>query len=330
MNKYSRPRRDGGDRSRKSRGHVRPSGSGAGISPTEGERRFSDRGKPRHFCPNQAVQNVDGRERASRGRGFSGQVAGNLVIGRNSVRELLKHSPSRVRTLYLQQSVLSGEQSHSESSERAIPSLIREHAVAYEVKESAELTQLCGTESHQGVVAQVAPRQQLGLKELLEALSSQETGLLVLLDGVEDPHNFGSILRAAECFGAEAVVWSKNRGAPLTPTVTKVSAGASELVPLVEVSNLHDAIKKCRDAGWWIVGAEVNGEANSVFQYGFPSKSVLVLGAEGAGLRELTKKSVDQCVYIPMSGKLDSLNVGQAAAVFLAEMRRVLGATNKQ
>jgi 23S rRNA (guanosine2251-2'-O)-methyltransferase len=170
-------------------------------------------------------------------------------------------------------------------------------------------------------VLEVTPRQNTELKELLQSLESAPESLIVLLDSVEDPHNVGSILRAAECFGADAVVYSRNRGASITPSVTKASAGASELVAIAEVSNLHDAIEKCRRAGWWIIGAESREGARDLSTYEFAKKVALVVGAEGQGLHALTRKSLDEAVFIPMRGRIDSLNVGQAAAVLMAAYR---------
>jgi 23S rRNA (guanosine2251-2'-O)-methyltransferase len=163
------------------------------------------------------------------------------------------------------------------------------------------------------------------LREILDAHRDTERGVLLLLDGVQDPQNLGSILRAAECFGVEAVVWSRNRGVPVTPSVVKASAGASELVTLVEVGNINDAIGKCRDAGWWILGASVTGNATAVQSYQGPQKVALVMGAEGSGLKNLTQRNVDQTVYIPMRGRIDSLNVGQATAVLLSWIEPIRG-----
>lgn len=145
--------------------------------------------------------------------------------------------------------------------------------------------------------------------------------MIVALDGVSDPQNLGSVLRAAECFGAHAVLFPKDRGALVTPTVTKVSAGASEVVPWYAVSNLADWLQHAKDSGYWIVATTVGEEAQDLFAFDWPEKSIIVMGAEGKGIRLLTAKRADFFVTIPMSGRVDSLNISQAAAVVLASYR---------
>jgi len=129
-------------------------------------------------------------------------------------------------------------------------------------------------------------------------------------------------LRAAECFGVDAVLWSKNRGAPIGPVVSKVSVGASEIVRLCPVSNLHRALESLKEAGAWLSGAIIAPDAASLDRFEFPEKSVVVMGAEGEGIHQLIEKSLDFRVFIPMSGRIDSLNVSQATAVMLQEVAK--------
>ena len=143
-----------------------------------------------------------------------------------------------------------------------------------------------------------------------------------MLDSIMDPHNFGAILRAAECFGVDAVLWSKNRGCDITPVVAKVSVGASELLPLVPVSNLAQALERLKDAGVWSIAADVSPEAQPIDQFEFPTKSLILLGSEGEGLQPLLLREAEFKITIPLHGKIDSLNVSQAAAVMLAAARR--------
>jgi 23S rRNA (guanosine2251-2'-O)-methyltransferase len=262
-----------------------------------------------------------GRSEAPRtsggGRRETVGASGNFVIGRNAARELLRHSPKRLVTAHVARAHDAG----SSPIENELHTLLKAAGIEPQVSAFDQLTRMAGSDSHQGWVLEVAPRPNIELKELLASLEDTQESLLVLLDSVEDPHNVGSILRAAECFGADAVIFSRNRGASITPSVTKASAGASELVAIAEVSNLHDAIEKCRRAGWWIIGAEAREGSRDLSTYQFAQKVALVVGAEGQGLHALTRKSLDEAVFIPMRGKIDSLNVGQAAAVLMAAYR---------
>ena len=139
-----------------------------------------------------------------------------------------------------------------------------------------------------------------------------------MLDSIFDPQNVGAILRAAECFGADAIITSKNRGCPMTPTVSKASAGASAFVPHVEVSNLADSAQRLQNEGFTLVVADMDGDENAVW----PDKLLLVMGSEGTGVQPLLKKRADLIVRIPMYGKIASLNVAQACAVLLDRARR--------
>jgi 23S rRNA (guanosine2251-2'-O)-methyltransferase len=185
-----------------------------------------------------------------------------------------------------------------------------------------DLDALVQSQSHQGVVARIAPRVVLSFDELIKRVTEEEEVRIIALDGVLDPQNFGAILRAAECFGVTAVLWSKNRAAPLGPVVAKVSVGASELVPLCPVSNLHRALDALREAGAWSIGAVVAPDAISLEKFDRPKKWVLVMGSEGEGIQRLVEQNLDFRVYISMLGVLSSLNVSQATAVMLHALAR--------
>ncbi len=240
-----------------------------------------------------------------------------LVIGRNPVRELLRHCPERAKRAFTTHQA-SSERHLANHADLEIHRVLSDRGIEVREASFSELTAQCGTDAHQGWSLEAEPRPTSNLMEVLEAHAEVEDGVILLLDAIEDPQNLGSIIRAAECFGVEAVIWSKNRGAPLTASAVKASAGASELVTLIEVSNLHDAIKKCRDAGWWVLGAMVADDAVPSHEYDGPLKIALIVGSEGNGLGELTQKRLDQKIMIPLQGRLDSLNVGQASAVLLS------------
>jgi len=177
---------------------------------------------------------------------------------------------------------------------------------------------------HQGIVARVTGRaEQATLEEVLEGL--QEPALLLVLDGVTDPHNLGACLRVADAAGAHAVVVPKDRSAGLSPVVTKVASGAAESVPFVAVTNLARTLDALKERGVWIVGA-VEDAPDDLYGADLPAAVAWVLGSEGEGLRRLTRERCDRLVHIPMHGRVESLNVSVAAGLCLFEARRRRGA----
>ncbi len=234
----------------------------------------------------------------------------SFIIGRNAVREALRASIS-----YAQELLISSSQNSPELEE--IINLAHRHSLPINNDCSPrELTALVETESHQSVALRINGRPTHSLKDFL-AQWSKDRGLIVALDGVLDPHNVGAILRASECFGVDLVFWSKKRSSGITPVVTKTSVGASELVPTLAVGNLAQSLELLQKNGFWIVAADGSQEAQSLQEFEFPEKTVLVLGAEGAGVSKLLLERADFHVKIPMYGKIDSLNVSQAASVLL-------------
>lgn len=229
------------------------------------------------------------------------------IMGKNAIRELLRASPGRLVEVYTSQ------------LEDELAEELRRHNIPVKKRSKHELTECVDSDSHQSFVASVKERAQPTIKEFLE--KPCDSSLVLMLDSICDPQNLGAIFRAAECFGVDLVVFSKNRGADITPTVAKVSSGASELVDIAKVSNLAETLKPFQDAGYWVVCTDVGEGAESVYDFKFPEKTVLILGSEGEGVRELLKKRSDHRVYIPMRGNIDSLNVSQATAVMLALYR---------
>jgi 23S rRNA (guanosine2251-2'-O)-methyltransferase len=187
--------------------------------------------------------------------------------------------------------------------------------------EASRLDGMAGADSrHQGVVARVeAESRALFLDDVLDTL--EEPALLLLLDGIQDPHNLGACLRVADCAGAHAVIAPKDRAANLTPAAIKAASGAAESVPYIRVTNLARTLRELKDRGIQVVGAD--GEAEkSLYTANWPDAVAWVLGAEGGGLRRLTRETCDQRLAIPMSGSVQSLNVSVAAGVCLFEARR--------
>ena len=181
------------------------------------------------------------------------------------------------------------------------------------------LTQLAGSEQHQGVVAIVdASIPYITLDDVLEALT--EPALLLVLDGVTDPHNLGACLRNADAFGAHALIVPKDRAVGLNATVAKAASGAADTIPLITVTNLARALRDLKAKGVWLLGADVGGE--SLFEADLTGPVAWVLGAEGAGLRRLTRELCDRIVGIPLSGSVESLNVSVASGICLYATRR--------
>lgn len=183
-----------------------------------------------------------------------------------------------------------------------------------------EMAGVARSPHHQGIAARVGPFPYAELDDLVSAARDQY-GLLVMLDGVQDPANVGSILRSAECLGAYAVVLTRDRSAPVTPAVEKTASGASAHVPVARVVNLVRAIEIVKRAGYWVyaTGSMVGA---SCYRTDLTGKVALVLGSEGKGVRRLVKARADGIVSIPMRGRIASLSVSQAATVLLSESLR--------
>ena len=176
--------------------------------------------------------------------------------------------------------------------------------------------------SHQGIVALLAT-DEAALPEttLTELIAGAKHKLILVLDGVTDPHNLGACVRSAEALGADGVVIPKDKSASVTPVVHKTSAGASQIIPIVSVTNLADALKQLQAAGFWIVG--LAGEADTLIQeIDFSTPTALVLGSEGGGLRRLTKEHCDFLAKIQLAGQTESLNVSVASGIALFEVAR--------
>ncbi len=195
-----------------------------------------------------------------------------------------------------------------------------ERGVAIETATGEQLDQAAGTRGHQGVVALVNP--QLRARTLDDVLETiDESALVLVLDGVQDPHNLGACLRVADALGAHAVLAPKDRAVGITATVEKVASGAAQTVPYIVVTNLSRALKDMNTHGIWTIGAA--GEAERPLAACDLTRPVaLVMGAEGEGLRRLTRRTCDELISIPMLGTVESLNVSVAAGICLYEARR--------
>jgi len=184
------------------------------------------------------------------------------------------------------------------------------------------LDRLSSTKRHQGAVAYLTAREYLALEDLLDvAEAKHQVPFIVLLDGIEDPHNLGAIIRTAECSGAHGIVIPKRRAAGITPTVSKASAGATAYVPVAREANMNNMIRKLKEKNIWVVGVDASGE-KSYTEADFTMPTALVIGSEGQGLAKHAKKNCDFLISIPMHGSMKSLNASVAAAVVMYEVVR--------
>ena len=196
----------------------------------------------------------------------------------------------------------------------------RRLAVPVRFLQRAELDRMAGNAAHQGVVAVTSAKQYSDLDDVVGAKRGQYS-LVVVLDGVEDPHNLGAILRTADAAGADGIVIPERRAASVTGTVTKASAGASEHLPIAKVTNIARTVEELKERNIWTVGLDERG-SQTYDALDYNMDCALVLGAEGKGLHDLVKRKCDFLVSIPMLGKVSSLNVSVAAAVVLYEIVR--------
>lgn len=242
----------------------------------------------------------------------------DVVAGRNPVVEALK--TGRVRRLLV---------SANAQQDRVLKALLdraRQSGVAPELVQPAKLDQLSGGAAHQGVVALCEERTYWSLDEVLErAASLQQDPFLILLDGVEDPHNLGAVLRVADGAGAHGVVIPARGAAGLTPTVYKSSAGAAEHVPVAQVSSLTDAVMQLKRAQVWVGVAEAEA-GKPYYEERLTGPLALVLGSEGSGVSRPIVKHADFATHIPLKGGVNSLNVSVACAVLAFERARQLAA----
>ncbi len=240
------------------------------------------------------------------------------IYGVHAVRMMLERHPARVVTLRL-------AQRRDDARVRAIEELARQHQRPVQRLDMHALKQLLGDVAHQGVAADVTPLAPWTEDQLLAALQDARSPLLLALDGVQDPHNLGACLRTADACGVLAVIVPRDRAAQLTPAVRKVAVGAAETTPVVAVTNLVRTLKLLKDAGLWVVGADAAAQ-KSAAALDLRGPVVLVLGAEGTGLRHLTRQHCDFLARLPQLGAVESLNVSVAAGMLLYEALRQRGA----
>jgi 23S rRNA (guanosine2251-2'-O)-methyltransferase len=245
-------------------------------------------------------------------------MSAEIVYGIHSLAAIIEREPERLIEIY----ALKGRQ-----DERVTPIINQAQSLGLSVQFMSRkaLDDKSKGEQHQGIMAKVKAAKQKDehdLQQLLEQKKAAgESPFLLVLDGVTDPHNLGAVLRTADAAGVDAVIVPKDRSAKLNGTARKVACGAAEVIPLIVVTNLARALKQLQDSGVWIIGTAGEAEKD-VFNMGLTGPLALVMGAEGTGMRRLTREHCDDLVKIPMAGSVSSLNVSVATGVILYEAVR--------
>ena len=242
-----------------------------------------------------------------------------LIIGRNAVREAIRAERSIDRILVSKE---------TDGSLGEIVKLAKERKLVIREVDRKKLDEICmpfghggKTANHQGIVAYAAGVEYCTVEDILTAAKEKgEDPFVIVLDGIEDPHNLGSIIRSAECAGAHGVVIGKRRSASVTAAAVKASAGACEYMKIARVVNISGAIQELKKAGCWVAGADMSGKPMGT--QNLSGAIALVIGNEGEGLSKLVRENCDMTVSIPMRGHIDSLNAGVAAAILMFEKRR--------
>lgn len=236
------------------------------------------------------------------------------LYGMHALEAVMAREPERIIELF----VLKGR---DDDKLRAIINQARKFGISIQFCQRKALDDKVKGEQHQGIVAKAKPGKGYDEKDLFEIVSQQEQPFLLVLDGVTDPHNLGACLRTADAAGVHALVVPKDKSANLTPTARKVACGAAETVPLVQVTNLARTLRDLQEAGVWIIGTA--GEAEQlIYACRLAGPMALVMGAEGKGMRRLTREVCDELIKLPMAGSVSSLNVSVATGVCLYEIVR--------
>ncbi len=238
------------------------------------------------------------------------------VVGYHAVQAVLELSPERALECW----VVHNERN---ANQRELINQARRRGVSVQHTDKTKLARMCSYDQHQGVALMVRPRQEGNEKDLVAHLQGVSGPALVLiLDQVQDPHNFGACLRSADAAGVDAVIVAKDNASPITPVVQKVASGAAETLAIFRVSNLARAIDAIQQEGIWVVGTS-DKATESIFNQDLSGSVAIVMGAEGKGLRPLTEKKCDSLVKLPMAGQIvSSLNVSVATGICLFEAVR--------
>ena len=233
----------------------------------------------------------------------------NFIYGKNPVIEAI-NAKKAIRVFLV-----------SNFNDQKILNLINNNKVPVSMVSPNEMNKMSNNGVHQGVAAELKPYQTVSLEEIILKAKKKDKKIIVILDGIEDPHNLGAILRSADVFEVSGIILPKHNSVSLNATVAKTSAGAINYVPVAVVNNLNQAISKLKEEGYWVVATDGSAEISySSIKYDFPV--VVVIGSEGKGVSPLVLKNSDYIVKIPQFGHVNSLNASVAAGILLAEVHK--------
>lgn len=236
-----------------------------------------------------------------------------FIFGFHAVTSRLRQNPNSIREIFI-------DATRTDQRAQELIKLAESKKIHVISCTGSKLTSMSGNDRHQGVVANIdSSSNDVGIDDILDGLT--EPARLLVLDGIQDPHNLGACLRVADAFGVHAVIAPKDRAVGLTPTVYKVSSGAADTVPYISVTNLARTLKQLKEQGIWIFGTAEDA-AHDLTHFPISGSVAWVFGSEEKGLRRLTRENCDQLVRIPMQGDIESLNVAVSAGICLFETHR--------
>ncbi|MFZ5994737.1 MAG: 23S rRNA (guanosine(2251)-2'-O)-methyltransferase RlmB [Thermodesulfobacteriota bacterium] len=238
----------------------------------------------------------------------------DLIWGIHPVQEKLKNNPELVQKILVKY----GGQG---KARQAIIDLARSQSVSVQFEKEEALKHIVGHSHHQGIVAYIHEISYKTLEDILSYVAPTTYGLILVLDGIVDPQNLGSLIRSGNAAGVQGVVIPKDRSAQVTGTVEKVAAGALTYVPVAKVTNIVRALERLKEAGYWVIGTDA-GADKTIYEADFKTNVALVIGSEAKGMRPLVRRYCDLMVSIPMLGKVSSLNAAVAGAIILFEIVR--------
>lgn len=240
------------------------------------------------------------------------------LYGIHALEAVIEREPQRILELFI-------AKGREDDRLHNIVNIARKHRISVQFAQRKVLDDKARGEQHQGVLARVIAAKPLGESDLDDIIANSEKPFLLVLDGVTDPHNLGAVLRSADAAGVDAVIVPKDKSATLNPTVRKVACGAADVIPLIQVTNLARTLVDIQEKGVWVVGTA--GEAKQlVYACDMTGPLALVMGAEGKGMRRLTREKCDELIKLPMFGSVSSLNVSVATGIVLYEVVRQRGA----
>ncbi|MCI7332569.1 MAG: 23S rRNA (guanosine(2251)-2'-O)-methyltransferase RlmB [Mollicutes bacterium] len=229
-----------------------------------------------------------------------------LVYGRNVVNEIL-NGKTKIYKVFLD---------NNYKDEDILNKIDKRGLKKFHVDKS-KLDKMCGNSTNQGIAMDI---EEFNYYDIKTIENDDKSNFVVMLDSIEDPHNFGAIIRTCECAGVDYIIIPKNRSVSVNSTVYKTSSGALSNMKIVEVANLHNTIKKLKDLGFWVYGSDAKGKDYRSIDFG--GKTCLIIGSEGHGLKQIVSNSCDEIISLPMKGKINSLNASVAAGIFIYEIMK--------